>query len=341
MARVTIKEIANATGVHPMTVSRALRNDPKVAAKTLERIRSAARRLGYVPNAAARAIVTGKFNTVSLVLSTCYERSILPFSLQQALINHLHQRSCNLMFTPLSDEVIATLTPTRFLSEIKCDGILINYNATIPESLFTLTRRLQLPVIWINSKHPSNCIYPDDFKIGQFATRLLIEHGHRHIVFANHAGESHYSVHDRISGYRNMMHRHHLSPELITRYDATPQQLLTFWQPILRSPQRPTAIFAYTSFEAWIIYRAATIAGLSIPQDLSLVCVHDAPATHIDIELTTVLLPESAIAQQAVDDLLTMVETGEKDSPARAIPPEYEPGRTLGPPSTTSIQNIK
>ena len=46
----TLRDVAEAAGVHPGTVSRALNNPVEVSAKTVARVRKAAAKLGYVPN---------------------------------------------------------------------------------------------------------------------------------------------------------------------------------------------------------------------------------------------------------------------------------------------------
>ena len=64
----TLKELASRLEVSITTVSRALAGDRAIALKTRERVAEAARQLGYVPNTAARALVSGRSNFVGLVL---------------------------------------------------------------------------------------------------------------------------------------------------------------------------------------------------------------------------------------------------------------------------------
>ncbi len=55
-AKITIKDIAKEAGVHFSTVSLALRNDPRLSAKTRERIQKLSEEMGYVPDAAMKAL---------------------------------------------------------------------------------------------------------------------------------------------------------------------------------------------------------------------------------------------------------------------------------------------
>ncbi|MGN6407167.1 MAG: LacI family DNA-binding transcriptional regulator, partial [Curtobacterium sp.] len=67
--RVTIRDIADATGVAPSTVSRALSLPDRVNQATQQRIQQAARELGYVPNSQARALTSGRTRAVAVLVS--------------------------------------------------------------------------------------------------------------------------------------------------------------------------------------------------------------------------------------------------------------------------------
>ena len=65
----TSHDIAREAGVSQSTVSRTLRNDPRVAPETAERVLRVAKRLGYFPNASARSLVTRRSRTVAVVVA--------------------------------------------------------------------------------------------------------------------------------------------------------------------------------------------------------------------------------------------------------------------------------
>jgi len=67
-ARVTMRDVADAVGVSPMTVSRALRDDKTVSTKTRARIRAVADDLGYVFDTSAQAFRTQKSGFVAVTL---------------------------------------------------------------------------------------------------------------------------------------------------------------------------------------------------------------------------------------------------------------------------------
>ncbi len=66
--RVTILDVAERAGVHPGTVSRALTRPERVAPGTRERVERAARDLGFVPNRAARRLITGRTGNIAVIV---------------------------------------------------------------------------------------------------------------------------------------------------------------------------------------------------------------------------------------------------------------------------------
>ncbi|AKO95964.1 Transcriptional regulator [Marinovum algicola DG 898] len=71
--RPTLRTVAELTGYAVATVSRALADDPKIAKSTRKKIADAARKVGYVPDRAARRLRTGRTQVVTLLLNTDHE----------------------------------------------------------------------------------------------------------------------------------------------------------------------------------------------------------------------------------------------------------------------------
>ena len=65
---VRLKDIAQLTGVSVMTVSKALRNEPDVSAKTRAKIKALALQLGYVPDSSAQGLRTKTTKLFGLVI---------------------------------------------------------------------------------------------------------------------------------------------------------------------------------------------------------------------------------------------------------------------------------
>jgi LacI family transcriptional regulator len=66
--RATILDVASLAGVHAATVSRAINVPEKVAPETRRRVEEAVRQLGFVPNRAARGLITGRTGNVAVIV---------------------------------------------------------------------------------------------------------------------------------------------------------------------------------------------------------------------------------------------------------------------------------
>lgn len=66
--QLTLRDVSEASGVSEMTVSRVLRNQGDVSAKTREKVLEAARMLGYVPNKIAGALASNRVNLVAVII---------------------------------------------------------------------------------------------------------------------------------------------------------------------------------------------------------------------------------------------------------------------------------
>lgn len=98
MARVGLKQLAEHLGVDVSTVSRALRNDPRVKPETTRSVHQLAAELGYRPNSAARALKGGRSGRVAVLLSPPQQRFASPIFLEllATLDQYLREQSLSL-----------------------------------------------------------------------------------------------------------------------------------------------------------------------------------------------------------------------------------------------------
>src|SRR6056297_1896804 len=90
---VGLKMLAEELGVDVSTVSRALRDDPRVKSETRRAVQDLAQRYDYRPNAAARALRGGKTGRVAVLLSPPQQRFASPIFLE--LLSTLDQHLCD------------------------------------------------------------------------------------------------------------------------------------------------------------------------------------------------------------------------------------------------------
>ncbi len=313
--RVTLKHVAERAGVSAPTVSQILSPTSQRAElfseDTRRRVRDAADKLGYRANAAARSIAVGRFGAFTLLLSRSGNRSMLPPGLLDGIDEAVVAADLNLMVVRLPDDRLTDeIEMPKLLRELSSDGLLINYNAHIPKRMIDLVGTYRLPSVWINSKHPTNCVFPDDIRAAGDLTNHLLSIGHTRISYVDYTNgpkprRCHYSTRDRRTGYQQAMEAVGHEPRFITgdghvdvedRYDLTRR-----W---LTADDRPSAVVCYTHHESSATLCVCDRLGITVPDDLAIATVHDAPVNYFGIELPTAVLPAVEMGRQAVKMLL-------------------------------------
>ena len=185
---VSMKQIAEEAGVSMMTVSRVLRNESNVSAKTDERIREIANRLGYKSNRLVRGMQSGRSGIVSVVMPAGH--AIAPTMLE-GIYDFFHEKD---MIMAL-DLVHGNLGEKAFveqgkiinrLLESRVDGILllpVNEEASPLYFKEVVDRKIPLVLVDRNTTHfTTDFVGTDDLAGGREAARVLAENDCKNVV---------------------------------------------------------------------------------------------------------------------------------------------------------------
>jgi LacI family transcriptional regulator len=345
---VTLSHIADHTGVDASAVSRVLGGKARqyrISHTTERRVLRAADELGYRPNASARATRQGCFGSIALILSTHTGRSDLPPDVLAGISSALDASELHLTLARLPDDKLtdAGYVP-RILRELSCDGMLIDYTDHIPERMIDLIDDTGQPAVWLNRKREHDCVYPDDLAIGRRATERLLEAGHRRIAYVDWGAgwkqldQAHYSQRDRQAGYERAMADAGLAARVIRRDDSDVVEPLTALHQamvnLLSRDDRPTAFVTYSRVFAQVIAGAASVCGLSVPRDLSLVTVsYQADVTGAGLEIACVMTPGRSYGSAGVKCLLKKIaRPATRLAPRPIAPKQFFEGQTIAPP---------
>lgn len=329
-----------------MTVSKVLRGRIKgsyaKSAKQMAQIQKIASDLGYRPNAAARAVKSGRLGNVGLVLSTKPGRSYLPGSLIDGIHDELTANGLHLIYARMPDDVLlGKPSLPRLLEEWAADGLLINYSNDMPAGLEKLIDSHHLPAVWINLKRASDCVGPDDVQAGRIGTEHLIALGHRRIAYLhlkeNEASRSygpHSSEPEREQGYREAMLAAGLRPQSDSiavswntdSFQAVDGRLEGARAWIVANP-RVTGVMTYSETTAAPLMYAAAEAGRRVPNDLSIVSVGPIVSSAFGIPMTTVLTEFGSVGHHAVKQLLARIAGASPLMPL-TVPPRLVVGQS-------------
>lgn len=338
--------IAIRIGVSTNTVLRVLRNENKEvwpsAIRRADEIRSLANELGYRPLASARAMRRGRCDALGLLLSADRGRSHLPEDLFNGIADACETAQQRLVVAKVSDgRLTDSAQVPRLLAEWSCDGVLVNYTDHIPASMPELIQRYRIPAVWINSQHEHDAVWYDDHGGGAAAVSHVLALGHRRIGWLDFVGDGpqqHYSRRERSAGIAAALARAGLAPAAGCVLHAVPvAERLQATVELLRRPDRPSALIAYDGAER-LLY-AAALAGLRVPQDLSIVVfgqanesdVATSNQSHLGRQPTTIALPGDEAGRVAVELLLAKLAAGGAPQAVRILPLTVTPGDTSGP----------
>ncbi len=188
MARVTLKDIATATGLSVSSVSLALRGDKRFPKETLDRVRAAADRLGYIYNQGAADLRMSRNNTIAVCLGELSNPIFNDMLISAEREIHRRGRRLLLGITRESRERQADFL--RQALQIGCEALLLcpAYGTTRSDLDEILVRNGQplLPtVLFFRSIEgfAAPQVVSDEFHAGQLSARAAMDAGHRRMYW--------------------------------------------------------------------------------------------------------------------------------------------------------------
>ncbi|GAA1588148.1 LacI family DNA-binding transcriptional regulator [Actinomadura kijaniata] len=289
--RPTLEEVAARAGVGRGTVSRVINGSPKVSAQAREAVRKAIDELGYVPNRAARTLVTNRTDTVALVVAESEQRLFgEPYfaGIIRGISATLGDTGLQLLLAlARSPEEYARLE--HYLTPQHVDGVLLtSLHAEDP-----LPARLEaggVPTVLGGCPPglaPFSYVDVDNREGARQAVEHLVARGRRRI--ATIAGPQDMGVGiDRLTGYRVALAEAGL-PELVAYGDFGEASGITAVEELLERDPGLDAVFAADDPMALGALRALRRRGRRVPEDVAVVGFDDSAAAPLaDPPLTTV-----------------------------------------------------
>ncbi|MEU9521694.1 LacI family DNA-binding transcriptional regulator [Streptomyces sp. NPDC048224] len=330
---ITSHDVARLAGVSQPTVSRALRDDPRVSPATREKVKEAARALNYVPSEVGRSLSTRSTRRVGVIVTDLtnpfYPHVVAPLHDE---LGRLGYRM--MLLTERSDEAVAQ----EELLDQSLDGVVLA-TATTDSRLPARLDRRDMPYVFLNRDTGRAGDYAsvvDNEGGGRLVARELAALGHRRIAGIFGAANT-TTGRERELGFRLALADEGigLPEERVVRgpfeYE-TGYEALSF---LLDAAQRPTAVFCGNDVVAVGVLNAARAAGLSVPGDLTVVGFDDLPMASWEVlRLTTVRHDLAELARQAARLLVRRI-TGRADPAGErlVLPTEFVPRGTHAPPA--------
>lgn len=306
---ISIKDIAKAMNISYSTVSRALNDNPRISLKTRRQIQQKAAEMGYLPSAVARSLVTRRTHFIGVVVTTITD--LFFAEVTQAIEETAEKSNYNVILVSSGGKPEHELEIIRALRERRVDGIIL-ISPYIRKGNRFIGQETELPVVTVNKFYQEYIGYSvevDNNSSSREATQHLLDLGHRRIAHIAGLAEEWDSI-ERQRGYQQALQAYGLpvDPALIVRSNGRSKGGMEAMQQLLALPTRPTAVFCYNDATALGAMRAAHVAGLHIPQDLSVVGFDDIDlAPYFEPALTTVAQSKREMGQKAVQMILSLL----------------------------------
>lgn len=308
--RVTMVDIARATGVSKSTVSLVLQGSPLVRAETRDKVLAAIERSGYVYNRGAATLRSARTNIVGMVINDLAN----PFFAELAVgIERVFQTAGYIPFIANASE-----SPTRqaevlrSMREHDIAGLIICPSRGTKASDLERLAMGGFPVVLAMRRLAGlklTSVTPDNFRGARRAVEHLIGLGHRRIAFVG--GYDDMIAHnDRCGGWRAAMEEAGLDTPPGSVVEGAPNretgERAVGW--MLDRPDPFTAALCFNDVVAFGVIDGLARRGLAAGQDFGLVGFDDVrEARHTQPPLTTVAVDSGALGERAAHAVLRMI----------------------------------
>lgn len=344
VARATIKDVAEQSGVSITTVSHVLNevHGKRVSQETRERVLKAAEDLLYRPNRLARGLRTQRTQMIGFLsdrVSTTPFAGKLILGAQDAAA----EAGCLLVLLNSGGDPAVEEREVEALLERGVDGIV--YAAFYHQIITPPAGLTRGPAVLLDAQSPESAIssvIPDEVGGARAAVQELLAAGHRRIGFVSNIDDIP-ATRLRLIGFRQALEVYGLpyDPSLVVAADVTAPGGLAGATELLTRADPPTALFCFNDRLAMGAYQAAAELGLAIPDDLSIVGFDDQELISDSLRpgLTTIALPHYEMGQWAVRNLLEQIASVEPLPPRHALMPCPVIRRgSVGPPRSAGLQ---
>ncbi|MFI6290281.1 LacI family DNA-binding transcriptional regulator [Nonomuraea sp. NPDC050790] len=318
MNRPTLEAVAARAGVGRGTVSRVINGSPNVSAKARAAVRQAIDELGYVPNRAARTLVTRRTDTVALVVS---ESELRVFD-EPYFAGTIRGIGSALAETGLQLILAMAQSPEEherlehYLTGQHVDGVLL-LSLHGADPLPGRLEEMGVPTVLGGRPvglDPYSYVDMDNRGGARQAVKHLLGTGRTRI--ATVAGPQDMGVGvDRLAGYRDALAASG-APGLVAYGDFSEESGAAAMRTLLAGHPDLDAVFAASDLMAVGALRELKAAGRSVPGDVALVGFEDSKAAlHTDPPLTTVHQPTEQMGRQMAHLLVARINGEDLSQP--------------------------
>ncbi|MFI7665353.1 LacI family DNA-binding transcriptional regulator [Nocardia sp. NPDC049526] len=332
----TLRDVANAAGVHTATASRALNPNARalVNPETARRVLRAAETLGYRPNPIARSLKTAKSGTVGLVIPDLTNPLFPP--IVRGIEDVLAPAGYSTLIVNTDDRPEREQAQITSLRSRQAEGLIIA-TALLEHPLLQQLHEQRVPMVLVNRRTKGlavGSVAADDAAGIGLAVKHLVELGHRRILHLAGPQTTSTGV-ERLRAFRTAARENDLDDSdrimVCDRWteDAGARALRT----ALDSDDDFTAIVAGNDLIALGCYDVFAERNINCPTDISVTGFNGMPyLDKLSPALTTIAIPHHDIGREAARMLLESIAEPDRTPRSVLLPPALVPRASTAPP---------
>ncbi|MFI9779310.1 LacI family DNA-binding transcriptional regulator [Streptomyces sp. NPDC051956] len=323
---VTLAEVARHAGVSASTVSYVLSGKRSISAATRERVESSVRKLGYHPNAGARALASSKSNIIALMVplrTDMYVPVMMEIAMAVATAARTHGYDILLLTGEEGAEAVR-----RIEGSALADAMIV-MDVELDDERLPLLRAANRPAVLIGLPSDTaglNCVDLDFAAAGAACAEHLADLGHREVAVIGEAA----AVYERHTGFaeRTLTGLRERSAELGLRLLHRPCEgsyasVSATLSRVFDERPGTTAFVVQNEAATDPLLALLRQSGRAVPEDISVVAVcPEQVAAHASVPLTSVAVPAQEMGRRAVEQVIAKIEGRGSDEEVVLLAPE-------------------
>ena len=274
MKRITIYDVAKEADVSLATVSSVINGSEVVREDTRIKVQEAIEKLGYKPNAIAQGLALQKTTTIALIVpeaSYFYTGQII-----NGLIDVAKIYKYNIMLHTTTEGITEMNDIIENIIKSRVDGVVIFNDKLNKEELNQLTR-YQVPIVVIGNKMSDDTVgsvYVDYANLVYEYASGCIKQGKKNIALVEDR-KNPQMIKQLLDGLNRAFEEQGMKFESFIQIPKEYRSSYLFLKEYMKQGIRHDVVITYRDSQAMAVMNTAKEAGISIPDEMELICILD------------------------------------------------------------------
>ncbi len=319
---ISMKDVAQFTGVSTSTVSRVINNNGRFSDDTRKKVLDAIEKLGYRSNSVAKSLRTKKTFTIGVIVPNITNQFFSKIVL--GIENYCYPLGYSVYICNTSEDHEKQFRSIANLESHGVDGF-IDLGGIAGEVIGKFAR--EVPLVYVDRRPThSNTTYveSDNYTGGFIATEELINKGCKNIIVLRDHHDL-LNMNQRVDGYLNALTKNNISISMDNIYNVSVniEDAEKCIEEIIESQKDFDGIFATTDWLAIGALNGLKKLGIKVPSDVKIVGFDNILVTKfVTPKITTVNQHEWEMGKTAARLLFDLIESNKQEQKSVTIPVE-------------------